>query len=159
MLRFLIPAAFLMITGCQQTTGQEDELFHYKDSYVGDSGALGNITRRLPRPDGEHLEGIELKTTEKPYGIILNYTSAESEGITTKYHELTLSNGTMILALVKNADWVQFNYLDGSNTVTRESLENWYGKDISEFSNEDELSEFVQPYLEDETKVDQFFLE
>ena len=98
----------LVLNGCNPTKVNEDkDIFQFKDSYVGDAGAVGNITRRLPNPNGEQFNGLELKTTEEPYGIIMNYINVEkSKDIETNYRELALYNATFILALVKNADWV-----------------------------------------------------
>lgn len=155
---FLILAT-LLLNGCNQTKVNDDEdIFTFKESYVGDAGAVGNITRRLPNPNGEQLSGLELKTTEEPYGIILNYTDVEkSEDIETNYRELVLYNATFILALVKNADWVTFNFVEQEFKVTREALQSFYGRDIKQFNNEEELSNFIQENLEDENKVIHFF--
>jgi predicted P-loop ATPase/GTPase len=99
--------------------------------------------------NGEQLSGLELKTTEEPYGIILNYTNVEkSEYIESDYRELALYNATYILALVKNADWVKFNFIQQEYKVTREELQSLYGKDIRQFNNEEELSNFLQKNLE-----------
>jgi hypothetical protein len=157
-LSFFMFVSFVLI-GCNSTKVNEVEnMFQYKDSYVGDAGAVGNITRRLPNPNGEHISGLELKTTEKPYGIIINFISVEkSEDIETNYRELALYNATFLLALVKNADWVKFNFVKQEFKVTREELQSFYGIDIREFDNEEELSMFIQENLEDENKVIQFF--
>jgi hypothetical protein len=149
----------LSISGCNVEKETEPvDLFEYKDSYVGDSGAVSKIMRELPSPDGEKVGGLELKTTEEPYGIILNYREAEeSEGIETNYNELALYNATYFLCLVKNADWVKFNFENQMFTITRDELEAFYGKDIRKFTTEEELSLFIQENLEDEDKVSKFF--
>ncbi|MBM7650246.1 hypothetical protein JOC78_003231 [Bacillus ectoiniformans] len=156
---YIFSFAFLILTGCNSTAvNKSDDLFQYKDSYVGDSGAVGNITRRLPNPAGEHLNGLELKTKEEPYGVILNYIEADKiEDIELNYSELALYNATFIFALVKNADWVQFNFVEDQMLITREKLQDWYGKDIRLFSSEEELNRFVQEHLKDQDKVNQFF--
>ncbi|WP_409250593.1 DUF4825 domain-containing protein [Bacillus sp. SCS-153A] len=149
--------ASLLLISCESGTVNED-LYQYKGSFVGDNGAVGNITRQLPIPDGEQMNGLELQTTEEPYGIILNYKEAElSEDMDTDYHELAIYNASIILSLVKNADWVQFNFLEKELTVTRESLEKWYGIDLREFSSQDEISKFIQEYLQNEEQVKRFF--
>ena len=149
----------LVLNGCNPTKVNEDkDIFQFKDSYVGDAGAVGNITRRLPNPNGEQFNGLELKTIEEPYGIIMNYINVEkSKDIETNYRELALYNATFILALVKNADWVKFNFIKQEFKVSREELQILYGKDIRQFNNEEELSIFIQENLEDENKVIQFF--
>ncbi|WP_187444912.1 DUF4825 domain-containing protein [Rossellomorea vietnamensis] len=155
---FLSLTALLTLYGCTTTPPKDETIFQYKDSYVGDSGAVGNITRPLDEPAGEHMSGLELKTTEEPYGIILNYSPDDSiENNKLDYRELSLYNASIILALVKNAEWVQFNFVEEKVKVPRDKLEHWIGKDIRDFSEEEELRSFIQEHLEDAEKVDQFF--
>ncbi|WP_404328616.1 DUF4825 domain-containing protein [Mesobacillus maritimus] len=159
--RFLFFLLFILLflNGCNlNEVNKEEDIFQFKDSYVGDAGAVGNITNLLPKPNGEQGSGLELKTTEEPYGVILNYASVEkSEGTETNYEELALYNATFILALVHNADWVTFNFVEQEFVVTREELQRFYGTDIREFNNEDDLNRFIQENLEDKNKVTQFF--
>ena len=159
MVMLFLMLVLLVLNGCTSTNVNEDEdIFQFKDSYVGDAGAVGNITRQLPNPNGEQLDGLELKTTEEPYGIIMNYIDVEkNEDAETNYRELALYNATFILALVKNADWIKFNFIKQEFKVSREELQIFYGKDIRQFKNEEELSIFIQENLEDENKVIQFF--
>ena len=156
MVLFFIPMLLLALIGCSEMKGMEEDLFQYKNSYAGDAGAVGNITRQLPNPDGEQLNGLELRTSEEPYGIILNYIEAENENSASK-QELAIYNATFILALVKNADWVAFRFSDGELKISREQLDALYGKDIREFENEEDLSTFIQHTLETENKARQFF--
>ena len=151
----------LILNGCSSNEVKETEdLFQFKNSYVGDAGAVGNITMKLPKPNGEKISGLELETTEEPYGIIVNYSSTEeNEPIEVNYNELALFNATFILSLVQNADWVKFNFVEQELKISREELQNYYGKDIREFNNEEELSKFIQENLADETRVTQFYNE
>ena len=41
--------------------------------------------------------------------------------------------------------------------VTKEELQDWYGKEWSDFTSEDELRKRTQEYLEDESKINEFF--
>ncbi len=152
-------AGSLLLYGCaSDTVTQEEDLYRYHNSYVGDNGAVGNITRQLPNPTGEQMSGLELQTTEEPYGIIVHYAQAKiSDEPESDYRELALFNATYVLALVHNADWVTFNFVDQTFTVTREKLQNLYQKDIRDFRNEEELSRYIQSFLADESKVAAFF--
>ncbi|OEH92842.1 DUF4825 domain-containing protein [Bacillus solimangrovi] len=154
---FFIPLLVLLIlNGCKSNVENED-IFQYKDTYVGSGGTVGNIILRLPNPSGENTNGLELKTTEKPYGIIINYINSDTtDEINKNYEEIALYNASFLFALVKNVDWVTFNFVEQEYTVTRQELQNWYGKDLREFSDENELSQFIQKYLEDENKAKQF---
>ncbi|WP_309121242.1 DUF4825 domain-containing protein [Paenibacillus sp.] len=154
----LLLALFQAGIGCNSNPKEEDDLFRFKNSYVGDNGAVGNIARRLPGPGGEHLDGFELKTTEKPYGIILNYKNSETNQETMKnYEENALYNASIMLALVQNADWVTFRYAEQTYTVAREDLQRWYEQDLRDFESENELIQYIQKCLEDEDQVTRFF--
>lgn len=144
----------LFLNGCNLNEENED-IFQYKDSYVGDNGAVGNIAMQLP--NGEYLNGFELKTIEEPYGIILNYKEIDAVEIENNYKETAIYNATFIFTLVKNAEWVTFNFDDQEYKITKEDLESWYGKELSEYSSEEDLTKLTQKYLEDESKVNQFF--
>jgi len=41
--------------------------------------------------------------------------------------------------------------------VTRQQLDEWYGKDLSSYTNEEELEELIHTYLKDKNKVGQLF--
>jgi hypothetical protein len=144
----------LFLNGCNSNNANED-LFQFKGSYVGDNNAVSHIVSLLP--SGENLEGFELKTKEEPYGIIINYNGIEAEDIEKKYRETATYNATFIFALVQNAKWITFIFDDYEYKLTKEKLQGWYGKELSEFTSEEELRKLTQEYLEDEDKVNQFF--
>jgi hypothetical protein len=160
-IRLVLFSLFILLffSGCiSNEVNENEDIFQFKNSYVGDAGAVGDITRRLPNPNGEQISGLELKTTEEPYGIILNYIATEkSDNTETNYKELVLYNTTFILTLVKNADWVKFNFISQEFKVSREEIKSFYERDIREFNNEEELSKFIQITLENENRVTQFF--
>ena len=142
----------LIVSGCNINNGEKNNIFKYKDSYVGDASAVGNSASRLQ--GAEHYKGFELKTSEKPYGIILNYDWSDSE---QNYKKTAIYNATFLFALIKNADWITFNFDDHEYKITKENLQNWYGKDLSDLKNEDETKKLAQKYLEDESKINQLF--
>lgn len=140
----------VILSGCN-TKNEEDGVFKYKDSYVGDNSAVGNILNRL---QGEDLKGFELKTKEEPYGIIANYDWSESE---LNYKKTAIYNATFLFVLIKNADWITFNFDNQEYKITKENLQNWYGENLGDLENENETEKLAQKYLEDENKVNQLF--
>lgn len=142
--------AFLLLSGCDSK--KEMDIFQYKDSFVGDNSAVGNISNQLL--GAEHLKDFELKTKEEPYGIILNYDWTESE---QEFKEAVISNATFLFTLIQNVDWITFNSDMLEYTITKETIQEWYGKELSEVQNEDELTELIQKNVENESKVRQFF--
>lgn len=140
----------LIVSGCDSKSG--DDLFTYKDAYVGDNSAVGNIVSRLK--NAEQFKRFELKTDEEPYGIILNYNLEESE---QDYKEIIIHNATFLFTLIQNVDWILFNFENEEYTITKEKLKNWYGEEFTGMQSEDEVKTFIQKHSDDENKVDQLF--
>lgn len=158
---FLLLVA-LIVSGCDSKSrdgepldikfGYVGDLFKYKDAYVGDNSAVGNIVSRLK--NAEQFKRFELKTDEEPYGIILNYSLEESE---QDYKEIIIYNSTFLFTLIQNADWIMFNFENEEYTITKEKLKNWYGEEFTGMQSEDEVKTFIQKHSDDENKVDELF--
>lgn len=151
MIKFLFFSllVLLLLSGCNSNDrDSNNDIFQFKDSFVGDNSAVGNIANQLP--GAEQLDGFELKSNEEPYGIILKYDWTESE---QEYKETVTYNATFFFNLVQNVEWITFNSHIGEYTITKGSLQKWYGKELSEVQKEDELKELIQEYLEDENKA------
>ena len=148
---FLSLLVILIVSGCN-TNNEKENLFKFKDSFVGDNSAVGNIVNQLQ--GAKHFKGFELKTKEKPYGIILNYDWSDLE---QNYKKTAVFNATFLFTLVQNLEWVHFNFANQEYKITKENLQNWYGEDFSEFKNEDDLKALTQKHLENEDKVNQLF--
>ena len=148
-LMFFPLLVMLFFSGCNSIdTDLNNDIFQFKDSFVGDNSAIGNIANQLP--GAKNLNDFELKTEEEPYGIILNYDWIELE---QEYKETVIYNATFLFTLIQNVDWITFHSDIREYTITKENLQEWYGKVLNEVQNEDELRELIQGYLEDENKV------
>lgn len=141
----------LVVSGCN-TNNEKEDIFKFKDSFVGDNSAVGNIVNQLQ--GAEHFLGFELETKEKPYGIILNYDWSESE---QNYKKIAVFNATFLFTLVQNAELLTFNFDNQQYKIAKENLQNWYGEDFSELKNEDDLKALTQKHLKNEDKVNQLF--
>jgi len=141
----------LFVTGCNSdATNANEDIFRFKDSFVGDNSAVGNIVNQLP--GAEHLKGFELKTDAEPYGITLNYNGLDSEQV---YQETVIYNATFLFALVQNVDWITFNSDKREFTITKENIQECYSKELRDVPNEPELRNLVNKCLEDKSKVNQ----
>lgn len=142
------------LSGCNSNSNNKVDLFQYKGSYVGDNNAVVNSVIHLQ--GAQHFSGIELKTKEEPYGIIVNYDWSESE---LNDKKTSINNASYLFALIQNVDWITFNFemVNGMEEykITRENLQAWYGIELSEIEDEDKLKELIQVSLEDEKKVNQ----
>ncbi|MFZ0445840.1 MAG: DUF4825 domain-containing protein, partial [Bacillus sp. (in: firmicutes)] len=104
-LLFFSLLVLLLLSGCNSNDRNiNNDIFQFKESFVGDNSAVGNIVNQLP--GAEQLNGFKLKTNEAPYGIILNYDWTESE---QEYKETVTYNVIFLFTLVQNVDWITFN--------------------------------------------------
>ena len=154
----------LSIIGCSKTDKEQDEvtlgenvekLLKYKDSYIGDNSAVGNISNYLLAND--NLQGFELKTNEKPYEITLKYKGFEdsktiistNETITLPFSDVIIKNSMVLFSLIKNVDTINLEIDDGS-TITYKKAElvdaygNKYGKNLEKITgNKTSLENFL----------------
>ena len=137
----------LFLNGCR-SDGPAVDLFQYKDSYVGDNSAVSHIIERLQKAD--KAKGFELETKTEPYGMLLNYEPLAS---IEESRDVAIYNATFIFALVQNADWVKFDFGEKEYEFTKEELEEWYGEELNEFTNEVKLRALIQEKIDDEEKV------
>lgn len=149
---FISLLGLYLLSGCN-TDHINDDIFQYKDSFVGDNSAVGNIANRLA--GAKQLTGMELKTNEQPYGITLNYAWEQSQ---KEYKETVVYNATFLFTLVRNVDWIVFHSDLGQYMITKENIQSWYDTELNEIETEDELRELIQKYLADESKVNQLLM-
>ncbi|TSB24442.1 DUF4825 domain-containing protein [Psychrobacter sp. YGAH215] len=150
----LLSCSLLVISvasGCNTKTIEED-VFQYKNAYVGDNSAVINIVNHSMQSD--KFRGLELKTKETPYGIILNYDGSESE---KNDKRTVIYNATYLFALIQNAEWITFNFKHQEYKITKDALIEWYGEDFSTLQSEEELKTLIQNNWDDEYRVNQLF--
>ena len=150
----LLSCSLLVISvasGCNTKTNEED-VFQYKNAYVGDNSAVINIVNHSMQSD--NFKGLELKTKETPYGIILNYDGSESE---KNDKRTVIYNATYLFALIQNVEWITFNFNNQEYKITKDALIEWYGEDFSTLQSEKELKTLIQNNWDDEQRVNQLF--
>ena len=115
------------------------DLMEYKDSYVGNNSAVGNIIAMLPA--NAYGSGFSLQTETEPYGITINYSINQKLGEENynkfwsdkKINEFLEKNAVVLFALVKNVDVIEFNVDqigEEQYEYNRKSLEEKYGEDL-----------------------------
>lgn len=133
------------------------QLYEAKLDYIGNHVGVGNILGLLPLPDGvtPNEEGMELFTGEEPYGVRRHLNVAnteetvyeESENVIYMDHRWYTIHGLIFLALVDNADYLEYAlYQENSgNTIIsvhgeeREGAKYYFGdKDLREFAADEE---------------------
>jgi hypothetical protein len=161
---FLLFLSLLLLNGCSSSNNNmrvgEDstnkDIFEYKNSYIGDNSAVGNILHRLQSDD--QLEQFSLETKEKPYGMVVQYKGTVPSMSEEAKRETIIYNSTFIFALVSNVERIKIAFDNQIYLITREKLQDWYGKPLGQFSNEMDLRKLTQAYLQDKSKLNSFFL-
>lgn len=154
----LLSIVLIVVTGCGAASSNEDNIFQYRNSYVGDNSAVNAIAQHLPAPNGEQLSNIELQTTTEPYGVTLNYELQEQQSDVEPgedYKKVAITSSAIMLALVQNADYVTLSYVHDQFTVTKDDMNLWLGKPLNTFVSELQLTSYMEFYLEDENKIKQ----
>ncbi|CAM3643130.1 DUF4825 domain-containing protein [Marinicrinis lubricantis] len=143
------------LNGCSQDDDSRTDLFQYKNSYVGDSSAVGNIVKQLAH--SEELNQISLETQNEPYGITLEYKDIDAERLDDEMQETVIANSTFLFALIKNVDWIIFKFPDQEFSVTKEKVEDWYNTNLDAIDNEQDLKSLIQKQLNAEESVHPLF--
>ena len=139
-----------------------EDLYAAKLEYIGDHVGVGKIMGLLPLPAGvtANEEGMELFTTEEPYGAMRHLNWKESGENTYEVMGEAYEDGRwfyihsmIFLALVENADYFQydlhFQHEDAENGATlgvvvskvfdRNMAKKYFGeKDLREFAVDEE---------------------
>lgn len=151
----LLLSLMMLLTSCSQSAESKTDLFQYKNSYVGDNSAVGNIVNELTY--NNELNQISLETKKEPYGIILEYKDIDTNSIDKEMKETVITNSTFLFALIKNVDWITFKFPDKEFSVTREKIQEWYNNKLDGFENEQDLKKLIQEHLKSEETVSEFF--
>ncbi|WP_019242706.1 MULTISPECIES: DUF4825 domain-containing protein [Bacillus] len=166
-----------VLVGCESVQEKKrkdpiDALITYKDSYVGDSSAVVNISYILP--GGENVQRVSLQTEKKPYSITIDYGLKEGSDLTKEEldklwnekdaRKAFVNNAIAYFILVKNVDVITFNVettKPQSFSVTRTEIEKFVGKDVTEFADKPSLwkKEIEEGIVNNPDKIKQFFQE
>ena len=115
-----------------------EEIFKYKAPYVGDNvkveNLLGNLLYR------ELKKGISLQTSNKPYGINVNYNFTNVYANTEEIKANLKINSIVLFTLIDNVDFVSFN-IEGmaakeNYMFTRNEIQNEFNKDLREYGRD-----------------------
>ncbi|APZ48811.1 DUF4825 domain-containing protein [Jeotgalibaca sp. PTS2502] len=145
----------MFINGCSSDNNEKnttnENIFQYEGTLIGDNSAVINIIGQLQH--SEEFNEVSLQTESEPYGMTLTYNEIDATMIEEEYEETVIYNATFLFALIDNAEWITFVFENDEYKITKEELQKWYGKELSEFNNEEELISLVQEQLEDGNKV------
>ena len=101
------------------TVGRAEELYEMRTPYIGNHVACGEILQALNVSQAAGPYTIELRTEKEPYGITLHLENCpaleEERAGNTRYLRQA---GTLFTALVDNASFFNWDYVDAPKGVT-----------------------------------------
>lgn len=148
----LLSLLLTILSGCKSSNNSSQDIFQYKGSYLGNNSDVLGIIHQLPQ--SKVFNQIILQTQKKPYGMTIKY-GYESGSLENN----VVNNATFMFTLVNNVDSITFEYPNEKFTLSRQQLQQWYGKDLSEIRTEKDLKKLIQTNLTDKSKVNQLFNE
>ena len=122
----------LFLNGCSSSNYVSDQgIFQYKDSYIGDNSAVGNILNRLPC-NGQ-MEQFSLETNEKPYGMAVQYKDSEPPMTEEEIKETIIYNSTFMFALVTNVERIKIAFDNRMYLITRKNYRHGMVRSLGNF--------------------------
>lgn len=121
-----------------------DRLMENKTLYVGNASKVVGLLDGMPEPTGFEWNRMALQTTDKPYGITVNYIISDSdEGEIDS--EIFYRNSILLLSLIDNVDIITYSIVDspGQNdivnsfTFTREQADKQFGEDVRHYATDE----------------------
>lgn len=103
-----------------------DELYSKKLKYIGNASGVGALMQKQ-KSLGDRI-GMELQTTDEPYGVICKYSTPLPEDT-----EEMKRQAAVLICLIDNAGYVSYVFSDGEMKYTKEELDKEYGT-LSEYA-------------------------
>lgn len=126
-----------------------EALLKSKNLYIGNHIADGKIIGLLTWPEKDILNGIELQTTNEPYGLTIDIiTDGNIEDFVNYYigSSIYYRNALILLALIDNCGSVSYRFNDNQiATFTRDQVEKNIGYDVRLMTkNKDDFKRFLE---------------
>lgn len=116
-----------------------EEIYSYNNALLGDAPKMKSLVSMIPLKEDIEISTIELDTetnNTSEMGIYINTTN--SSNITDLSVADVYEHAGIFLSLVKNADFVQYNYINGNDEVASIKLDRE--------SFEGDLNEYAESY-------------
>lgn len=117
------------------------KILAYENDYMGDASNINNLFNHLPLSN--YKGPIELDSENLIFTIQYD-TASDKKAI--------IYNATAAFVLIKNLEKVSMHFSDQTYIVTRENVEEWFGRDFAKLLDPDVFEVKVQePLLENNT--------
>lgn len=139
---FLVPSGLI-----NDVVSEYEDLLKYENTLIGDASGVVNLIDNLD--SGNYRETVSLKTTEKPYELIIEYTD---ETIFNDY-KIMEKDSAILLRLITNLDIITFNQNDKTHSFTIDYFNEIYNSDIKEMPFEKIMERYNGEYLSSDDYV------
>ncbi len=127
----------------------------YRTKYMGNNSNIVNINNNLPLSN----IGKSFSIHPEAFAVEINYNVKASSIGDKKLEQAVIYNATVNFVLVDNLASLKLNFADIAYSISRTSLEKWYGVKLSELQNKDKFKKQVQSKLTNKTYLDKFMTE
>ncbi|CAM5211378.1 hypothetical protein UACE39S_06697 [Ureibacillus acetophenoni] len=127
------------------------EIFNYKGAYIGDAASVGQISKYALGSQSNYGNGIQLFTTDEPYGMRIFLLKKMDP---FKDVETIFTTASYLFTLVRNIDFVEFEYEDKVYAITKQDLEITFGLDYYALEDEETLRSIISELLSNEQTKD-----
>ena len=137
-----------------------DSIINYENDFIGNSSNAGGLISSLPLSEYGYV--FEIKSDGQKNGLVIDYHMTDWYDNDDLYVEKSLLyNSVSIFALIKNADYIQYNFSGSAYKVTRAAIEKHYPKyeTIVKNSkiNKDAFNQYVERKMNDYDFVESVF--
>ncbi len=123
-------------------THSYEDVAKYESEYMGDASNLNNLLNELPL--NEYKESIELDSDDLVFKVDYDVQAAEIE---EKAQQGIIYNSTAVFALIENVEQMEMKFDDETYSVSRDSVEKWFGTTLVDFKDPEIFQEKVQKQL------------
>jgi beta-lactamase regulating signal transducer with metallopeptidase domain len=99
-------------TEFRDSTRNVSDIYQYKTKYIGDNSKVGSIIYQLSFPEVFTYKKFNLKTSEKPFGLIIEFEIDDELGKELKNElndPILYKNALLIFSLVENCDYIMYS--------------------------------------------------
>lgn len=134
-------------------THQFSQVLKYEYAYMGSAGNNMNLVNNLPMSD------VPRKFQQDPetFTFTVNYEAATGDVGRERLEKAIVYNATVIFALIKNMETVEFAFVDETYSATRKRVNEWFGEDVVTFVDEEVFKEKVQQPIRKNEKLAEWF--
>ncbi|MBQ8298983.1 MAG: DUF4825 domain-containing protein [Clostridia bacterium] len=132
----IIAAICLTNKNKHEITNLAEDIYTYNNALLGDAPKMRSLVSLIPFYNKDiYISTIELDTetsTTKEMGIIVNIDNLTSEEITEMND--VIKHSKIFLSLVKNADFIQYNYISNEKNSSLQIPRMYFNEDLGVYT-------------------------